>query len=101
MRIAEEDLRFKFYVIKIRQMLSEAVKMNRVARCNLLLCSLKFRFESSYVWSVIERVINKSRHPNVTSLQAAIEAAFVNMDKNALQRACQSMLEWNEDRSNH
>jgi len=27
-------------------------------------------------WSVIERVINKSRHRNVTSPQAAIETAF-------------------------
>jgi len=41
-----------------------------------------------YMWSVIERVTNKSRHPNVTSLQAAIEVAFANMDKDALQRAC-------------
>jgi len=37
-----------------------------------------------YVWSVIERVINKSRHSNVTSLQVAIEAAFANMDKDML-----------------
>ncbi|KMQ88024.1 transposable element tcb1 transposase [Lasius niger] len=41
-----------------------------------------------YVWSVIERVTNKLRHPNVASLQAAIEAAFLNMDKPALQNAC-------------
>ncbi|XP_032687204.1 uncharacterized protein LOC116851661 [Odontomachus brunneus] len=225
-RIAEEDLRFKSYVIKVRQMLSEAAKMNRVARCNLLLCSLKneaagrIRFFSDekifsvdakvnrrndrwlardpedvpiiartkfpvsvhvlgvvsseghvmpphffqkketvtkevylhvltkivkpwietvaagkpyvfqqdgapahtshlvqnwlsdkmdmfwskefwppnspdlnpldyYVWSVIERVTNKSRHPNVTSLQTSIGAAFANIDKDALQRACQ------------
>ena len=33
-----------------------------------------------YVWSVIERVTNKSRHSNVTSLRIAIEAAFVGMD---------------------
>jgi len=46
-RIAEEDLHLKFYVIKVRQMLSEAAKMNRVARCNLLLYSLKFRFKSN------------------------------------------------------
>jgi len=32
---------------------------------------------------------NKSRHPNVTSFQAAIEAIFANMDKDALQKACQ------------
>jgi len=31
-----------------------------------------------YVWSVVERVTNKSRHPNVT-LKTAIEAAFVDM----------------------
>lgn len=41
-----------------------------------------------YVWSVIERVTNKSRHPNVTSLRTAIEAAFAGMDRAALQRAC-------------
>ncbi|KYM82237.1 hypothetical protein ALC53_07237 [Atta colombica] len=29
----------------------------------------------------VERVINKSRHPNVTSLGTAIEAAFVGMYK--------------------
>lgn len=42
-----------------------------------------------YVWSVVERVTNKSRHPNVTSLQTAIEAAFANLDKEVLQRACE------------
>ncbi|EGI66617.1 hypothetical protein G5I_04859 [Acromyrmex echinatior] len=31
---------------------------------------------------------NKSRRPNVTSLQVAIEVVFINMDKDALQRAC-------------
>jgi len=40
-RIAKEDLRFKSYVIKVRQMLSEVAKMNRIARCNLLLYLLK------------------------------------------------------------
>ncbi|XP_072764892.1 uncharacterized protein [Anoplolepis gracilipes] len=40
-RIAEEDLRYKSYVIKVRQMLSETAKMKRVARCHLLLNSLK------------------------------------------------------------
>jgi len=227
-RIAEEDLHFKSYVIKVRQTLSEAAKVNRVARCNLLLCSLKneaagritffsdekifsvdakvnrkndhlfardpedvstartkfptsvhvlsvvsseghvmlphfFQKEETvtekiylriltrvvkpwidtvaagrpyvfqqdgtpahtshlvqnwlsdnmemfwskefwpanspdlnpmdyYVWGVVERVINKLRHPNVTSLQTAIKAAFVNMDKDALQRACQRFI---------
>ncbi|KYN15565.1 hypothetical protein ALC57_12218 [Trachymyrmex cornetzi] len=42
-----------------------------------------------YVWSVVERVTNKSRHPNVTSLRTAIQAAFVGMDSATLQRACE------------
>lgn len=41
-----------------------------------------------YVWSV-ERVTNKSRHFNVTSLRTAIETAFVDIDSATLQRACQ------------
>ncbi|EFN62830.1 hypothetical protein EAG_00300, partial [Camponotus floridanus] len=40
-RIAEKDLRYKSYTLKIRQILSEAARTKRVARCNLLLCSLK------------------------------------------------------------
>ncbi|XP_076626017.1 uncharacterized protein LOC143344146 [Colletes latitarsis] len=40
-RIAQEDLRYVSYVLKVRQMLSEAAKLKRLARCNLLLCSLK------------------------------------------------------------
>jgi len=42
-----------------------------------------------YVWSVVERVTNKSRHPNVTSLWTAIEATFVDIDSATLQRACE------------
>ncbi|KYN39377.1 hypothetical protein ALC56_06195 [Trachymyrmex septentrionalis] len=42
-----------------------------------------------YVWSIVERVTNKSRHPNVTSLKTVIEAAFVGIDSATLQRACQ------------
>ncbi|KYN38469.1 hypothetical protein ALC56_07146, partial [Trachymyrmex septentrionalis] len=42
-----------------------------------------------YVRSVIERVSNKSRHPNVTSLRTAIEAVFVRMDSVTLQRVWQ------------
>lgn len=224
-RIAEKDLRYTSYVLKVRQMLSEAAKVKRVARCNLLLCSLKheaagrLRFFSDekiftvdakvnrrndrwlahdpedvpvvartkfpasvhvlsvvssegdvmpphffkkgetitmdvylqilrtvvkpwmetvasgrpyifqqdgapahtshlvqnwlsdnvdafwskefwppnspdlnpldyYVWGVIERVSNKSRHPNVATLQASIEAAFADLDKEQLKRAC-------------
>ncbi|CAK9827593.1 Transposable element Tcb1 transposase [Anthophora retusa] len=224
-RIAQEDLRYTSYVLKVRQMLSETAKTKRIARCNLILCSLKneaagrLRFFSDekiftvdakvnrrndrwlahdpadvpvvartkfpasvhvlsvvssegdvmpphffkkgetinkevylrilsttvkpwmetiasgrsyifqqdgapahtshliqnwlsdnvdmfwskdfwpanspdlnpldyYVWSVIKRVSNKSRHPNVASLQAAIEAAFANLDKEQLKRAC-------------
>jgi len=43
-----------------------------------------------YVWGVVERVTNKSRHPNVMSLRTTIEAAFVgSMDCATLQRACE------------
>jgi len=42
-----------------------------------------------YVWSVVERVTNKSRHPNVASLRVAIEATFADMDRDALKRACE------------
>jgi len=42
-----------------------------------------------YVWSVVERVTNKSRHPNVASLRAAIEATFADMGRDALKRACE------------
>jgi len=42
-----------------------------------------------YVWSVVERVTNKSRHPNVALLRAAIEATFADMDCDALKRACE------------
>jgi len=41
-----------------------------------------------YVWGVVERDSNKARHPNVASLQAAIEAAFIKMDRAQLQTAC-------------
>jgi len=41
------------------------------------------------VWSVVERVTNKHRHPNVTSLRIAIEAAFADIDSVTLQRACE------------
>jgi len=42
-----------------------------------------------YVWSVIERITNKSRHSNVTSLRTAIEAAFADIDSATLQCACE------------
>jgi len=42
-----------------------------------------------YIWSVIKKVINKSRHPNVTSLRTAIEVAFIDMDSASLQLPCE------------
>ena len=42
-----------------------------------------------YVWSIVESVTNKSRHPIVMSLRTAIEVAFVGMDSTTLQRACE------------
>lgn len=37
----QKDLRYISCVFKIRQMLTETAKVERFARCNLLLCSLK------------------------------------------------------------
>ena len=42
-----------------------------------------------YVWSVVEKVTNKSRHPSVTSLRTAIETTFVSMDNATLKCACE------------
>jgi len=42
-----------------------------------------------YVWSIVERVINKSRYPNVTSLRPTIEATFIHIDSATLQRTCE------------
>jgi len=67
-RIVEEDLRYKSYTLKIWQIFSEAGPSE-------LLAVKEFWPPNSpdlnpldyYVWSVVERVTNKSRHPNVTS----------------------------------
>jgi len=40
-RITEEELQYKSYTLKIRQMLSEIARTSRVVCCNLLLYSLK------------------------------------------------------------
>jgi len=92
-RIAEENLRYKSYTLKIRQILCEATWTKRVARCKLW--SKEFWPPNSpdlnsldyYVRSVVERVTNKSRHPNVTSLRITIEAAFADIDSATLQCA--------------
>jgi len=59
-RIVEEDLRFKSYVIKVPQMLSEVAKMNRFKEF-WLPNSPDLNLIDYYVWSVIERVTNKLR----------------------------------------
>ncbi|XP_011135173.1 uncharacterized protein LOC105180667 [Harpegnathos saltator] len=41
-----------------------------------------------YVWSVIERVTNKSEHLTVESFRTAVEAAFAAMDRAQLRAAC-------------
>lgn len=106
-RIVKEDLRYNSYTIKVRQMLFEAVRTKRIERCNLLLCSLQNSAAGGlstghsgppnspdlnpldfYVCSVVESATNKSRHPKVASLRAAIEAAFADMDRDSLKRAC-------------
>jgi len=42
-----------------------------------------------YVWSVVKRITNKSKHPNVTSLRTTIKAAFADIDSATLQCACE------------
>jgi len=73
-QIAEEDLRYKLYTLKIQaELLASAPDSPDLNPLDY------------YVWSVVERVTNKSRHPNVTSLRITIEAAFVGMDSATLR----------------
>lgn len=41
-----------------------------------------------FVWGVIERDSNKSRHANRDSLAIAIQNAFANLDPSILAKAC-------------
>ncbi|KYN34781.1 hypothetical protein ALC56_10749 [Trachymyrmex septentrionalis] len=41
-----------------------------------------------YIFQVIERVSNKSRHPNGNFSSRYIEATFMNLDKEQLKRVC-------------
>jgi hypothetical protein len=43
-----------------------------------------------YICSVVRRDTNKSRHPNIASLQKAIQAIFMKLQGEELKRACQS-----------
>jgi len=43
----------------------------------------------NYVWSVVERITNKSRYSNVTLLRTVVKTAFVDMDSATLQHACE------------
>jgi hypothetical protein len=64
-RIIEEDLRYRSYVLKVRQMLSQEIKDKRVARCQHLLTSLKhdaasrIRFFSNEKIFVLDAKVNK------------------------------------------
>lgn len=64
-RIAAEDLRYKSYVLKVRQMLSEDARRKRVAKGNLLLSSLKhdasgrIRFFSDEKIFTVEEYLNR------------------------------------------
>ena len=42
-----------------------------------------------FVWGVVERNTNKSRHHSTDSLKAAIIAEFLNMNKDHLITACE------------
>jgi transposase len=60
-----KDLRYKSYVLQVRQMLSEAMKEKRLAKCSLLLISLKhdasgrLRFFSDEKMFVVDAKINR------------------------------------------
>lgn len=41
-RVVQENLKYKSYVLKVRQMLSETAKAKKLARYNSLVCSLKY-----------------------------------------------------------
>jgi len=61
---ASKDLRFKSYVIKVRQMLSEV--QNWLSDNNVLVQGILVSEQIWIRWSVIERLTNKSRHPDVS-----------------------------------
>jgi len=88
-RIAEKDLWYKSYILKIRQPLWGCQDKPS--------CSPRLPFWSPnspdldpldyYVWNVVERVTNKSRYLNVTSLRTAIEAAWTMLHYNVRANA--------------
>jgi transposase len=43
-----------------------------------------------YICSVVRRDNNKSRHPNIASLQKAVQAIFMKLQGEELKRACPS-----------
>lgn len=43
------------------------------------------------MWSVVEKLTIKSRHPNVASLRAAIEGVFTDKDHESQPRSCTSL----------
>jgi len=90
-RIAEKDLRYKSYILKTDRLRG----CQDQASCSLQSAAKEFWPPNSpdlnpldyYMWSVVERITNKSRHPKVTSLRTAIKAADINSA--TLQRACE------------
>ena len=66
-----------------------ALRQHRYVLVQGILASQDLNPLDYYVWSVVERITNKSRHLNVMSLRTTIEAAFVDMDSATIQRACE------------
>ncbi|QQP54865.1 Uncharacterized protein FKW44_007845, partial [Caligus rogercresseyi] len=88
-----EDLRCNSYVLRVRQMLSDAMKKKRLERCEFW--SKEFWPSSSpdlnpcnyYLWGVLERDTNKRAHNTVDSLKAAIIQAVANLSREQVAHA--------------
>ena len=93
-RIVEEELQYKSYTLSYKDTIDALWGCQDKPSCSprlpfWLSNSLDLNLLDYYVWSVVERVTNKSRHPNVTSLRTAIETAFVGMDSYIIVCVCE------------
>ena len=84
-RIVEEHLRYKSETGAFWSCQDNVVQHRHVL-AQRILPSQQSGFKSfRLLCSVVERITNKSRHPNVASLRAAIEATFADMDRDSLK----------------
>lgn len=104
--VVHDDIRYKSYVMRRGQFMSEQTKEQRLIRGKRLLNKVKHPEEPGllpgwppsspdlnpldyYVWGVLERETNEHSHNTIHSLKAAITRAMSNINKNHLIRACQ------------